>query len=227
MKRVSLPVFILLVCVARMTAEMGPSPQISLSPGTSNTWNLAWSGRNELTYFSQWSSNLVAWNYLPDIEHGTGLKASGFTSTSSKFFFRLFYTDIPTNNPELADFDLDGLGNRAELDIGTDPFASDSDHDGIPDGAEVFNGGNPLADSDGDVLRAVDSDGDGVSDAIELVRGTSPTLWDSDGDGFSDANDDFPLDPTRHTNLPPTAGDTTKPTITLDAPANATFVFGP
>lgn len=227
MKRFALTGLVLLACVSRMGADMAPQPQVSLTAGMSGSWNFEWEGVVERTYFSQWSMDLVTWTYFQDIEHGPGLKPSSFNSETSKYFVRLCYTDIPTSDPELADFDLDGLGNRAELDIGTDPLDSDSDHDGISDGAEISGAGDPLSDTDGDVLRKLDSDGDGVSDAVELLRGTSPTLWDSDGDGFNDLADVFPLNPMLHDHPSATSGDITKPAVTLETPANATFVSGP
>ena len=226
MKRAGVAILISLVGISRIAAEMGPVPQVSLTGGTSGSWNLAWNGRDELTYFSKWSTDLVVWNYLPGIEHGSGIKTPSFTSTSPRFFVRIFYTNIPTNDAELADFDLDGVGNLAELNLGIDPMDPDSDHDGIPDGIEISSGGNPLSAADGDTLRAGDSDGDGLSDAIERLRGTSPTLWDSDGDGFGDATDLYPLDPSRHSRLP-ILGDTTRPTVSLESPANAVLVSGP
>ena len=212
--------------ISQISAEMGPVPQTSLTSGTSGSWNLSWNGRAGLTYFSKWSTDLVVWNYLPGIEQGSGMKTPSFTSTSPKFFVRVFYTDVPTSDAELADFDLDGVGNLAELNLGIDPMDPDSDHDGIPDGIEIANGGSPLSAADGDALRAGDSDGDGVSDAIELLRGTSPTLWDSDGDGFSDSTDLYPLDPSRHSRLP-ISGDITRPTVSLESPTSAVLVSGP
>lgn len=38
-----------------------------------------------------------------------------------------------------ADFDGDGLSNRDELDMGTDPYNQDTDFDGMTDGAEVYD----------------------------------------------------------------------------------------
>jgi Bacterial TSP3 repeat len=226
MKHTGVAALIYLLGISGIAAEMGPVPQVSLNAGSSGSWNLAWNGRPGLTYFSKWSTDLVVWNYLPGIEQGSGLKTPSFTSTSPKFFVRIFYTNIPTNDAELADFDLDGVGNLAELNLGIDPMDPDSDHDGIPDGTEIANSSNPLSTVDGNTLRAGDSDGDGLSDAIERLRGTSPTLWDSDGDGFGDATDQYPLDPSRHTRLL-VVGDTSRPTVTVESPVSAVLVSGP
>ncbi len=226
MKRIPITCAVLCWVFLPALAEMAPQRQPYLVRSLAGNWSLDWDGVAERTYFTKWSFDLKNWFYTPNVEYGAGVNHTPFNSSSSKFFVRLLYTEVPTHNAELADFDFDGLGNLAELALGTDPLAADSDHDGIIDGVEVSNGGDPLSTIDGDPLRAVDSDGDGVSDAVELARGTSPTLWDSDGDGFGDADDEFPLDSSRHTSSP-MAGDITKPLVTLETPANASLVFGP
>ena len=227
MKRISLISAVVCCATLPAPADMTPQPQASLIQGSSTDWSLDWDGVEQRTYFTQWSLDLVTWNYSPNIEYGSNVNHTCFTASSPKFFVRLCYTDVPTSDPELADYDFDGLGNLFELTLGTDPLAADSDHDGLIDGVEIAKGSNPLSDTDGDLLRAVDSDGDGVSDAVELLHGTSPTLRDSDGDGFGDGEDVFPLDPSLHALPTSRSGDGTKPTVTLDAPTNAILVAGP
>ncbi|MCA9517965.1 MAG: hypothetical protein KC635_23660 [Myxococcales bacterium] len=75
-------------------------------------------------------------------------------------------------DPEV-DTDGDGLVNRVEAALGTDPVASDSDGDGVTDGSEVG----------ADVAHALDSDGDGKIDAIESATD------DCDGDDVPDQDD--------------------------------------
>ena len=102
------------------------------------------------------------------------------------------------------DPDEDGLTNREEYKIGTNPNAADSDEDQLPDAWEVENGTNPLKadgheDGDGDLLNNLaefqngtnasrsDTDRDGLDDGLELTsHRTNPTKRDTDGDRMPD-----------------------------------------
>jgi thiol-disulfide isomerase/thioredoxin len=65
-----------------------------------------------------------------------------------------------------ADSDEDGLSNRQEKRLGTDPENADSDGDGLSDFDEVeIHGTDPLN---------VDSDGDSYEDGWEITEGTDP-----------------------------------------------------
>ena len=81
-----------------------------------------------------------------------------------------------------GDFDGDGLGNRDELDRGTNARVADTDGDDLDDGREV----NQL----GTNATNTDTDGDGLSDGVEFGTGngyqTNPTEPDTDGDGLND-----------------------------------------
>ena len=83
------------------------------------------------------------------------------------------------------DTDGDGLSNREEADLGTDPNLEDTDGDGYFDGEEVSIGSNPLdLDSDDDgLLDAEERDGLVDSDNDGLINLIDP---DSDNDGLSD-----------------------------------------
>ncbi|MDR1640253.1 MAG: hypothetical protein LBT59_11200, partial [Clostridiales bacterium] len=109
----------------------------------------------------------------------------------------------PTPNALSLDSDNDGLPDKVEISIGTDPFNKDTDGDGLSDGDEVnVYGTNPLkedTDDDGlpdnveiyDLLTdplSEDSDGDGRTDVDEItnIRRSDPMVWDTDGDGARD-----------------------------------------
>lgn len=117
-----------------------------------------------------------------------------------------------------ADRDGDGVPDRLEEALGTDPDNTDSDGDGVPDGAED-------ADADGllnahEVLIGTDaldpdSDGDGIADGdededydllgngAEFAHGTNVYEPDSDGDGFWDGDEVLNLsDPTNSDSMP-------------------------
>nr|WP_239640653.1 hypothetical protein [Haloferax denitrificans] len=59
-----------------------------------------------------------------------------------------------------GDADGDGLGNRDELDRGTDVLVADTDTDGVPDGEEVNR-----YETD---PTSTDTDGDDLSDGVEI-----------------------------------------------------------
>ena len=92
-------------------------------------------------------------------------------------------------NPDLADTDGDGLDDGNELTHDTDPTSPDTDGDGMADGWEVTGGLDPLLDDGAD-----DADGDGLSNLQEFVLGLLPNNADSDGDGIFDGIDDTPLE---------------------------------
>src|SRR3982751_5729876 len=78
-----------------------------------------------------------------------------------------------------VDSDHDGLDNRTERQIGSNPLVADSDGDGIPDGWEVANGLNPTAAAD----ATTDTDGDGLTNQTEFKLKDNPQKTDSNGDG--------------------------------------------
>jgi outer membrane protein OmpA-like peptidoglycan-associated protein len=104
-----------------------------------------------------------------------------------------------------ADADNDGLTNKVEKQLGTNPKVADTDGDGLNDGAEVNqHKTNPLkADSDGDGLNdgqeittyhtnpmIADSDGDGLNDGDEVLKyKTDPLKTDTDADGLNDGDE--------------------------------------
>lgn len=83
------------------------------------------------------------------------------------------------------DPDHDGLSNRVERRLGTDPNVADTDGDGLSDGEEVrVYKTDPLD---------PDTDHDGVPDGEEVASGLDPNDPDTDHDGIVDGMDDTPL----------------------------------
>ena len=81
-----------------------------------------------------------------------------------------------TIHSKRLDRDGDGLKNRAERRLGTNPDVADSDGDGLSDGQEVRRlHTDPLS---------PDTDGDGVADGDEVAEGTDPR-----GDGSASSGD--------------------------------------
>ena len=193
-----------LVACNTATAQTATDPNegARLTHGSAlGSYDFSWWGQPGRTYFIQHSDNLSAWEYLPLIESGTdALRAWGFTSTASKFFLRLRFSDIATSDPFTADFDGDKVGNYDELLFGTDPLVSlDSDFDGLPDDWERWHLGNLLSDG------SDDADGDGLLNLEEFLHSTNPNSTDSDYDGLSDGDEvhTYSTDPL----LPDTDGD--------------------
>jgi hypothetical protein len=93
-----------------------------------------------------------------------------------------------------TDSDSDGLLDRLEQRLGTNPALADTDADGLSDGTEVLVTGNEVTYVT-NPLRA-DTDGDGLSDGQEVITlGTNPSNADTDGDGVPDGQDPTPRTP--------------------------------
>ena len=101
----------------------------------------------------------------------------------------------PAGSPAgVADSDLDGLIDSAELTEGTLPSVADTDGDGFSDGVEVtFRAlGSSFSPTQVDPgcpaqMRGLDNDCDGLMDCDEQLIGTSSAAVDTDADGIADA----------------------------------------
>jgi hypothetical protein len=145
---------------------------------------LRWYGHSGRTYFVQISDPsdpLHTWIWAPVIETGDGLNISyEVDGTATSGFYRLWYSDQPTNDPDGDDFDGDGLSNWDEISLHqTNPLRWDSDGDGLNDFDEIFvHDTSP---------NAADYDADGLNDFEEVItHGSNPWLWDTDEDSLSD-----------------------------------------
>lgn len=88
---------------------------------------------------------------------------------------------IHRGNPN-KDTDGDGITDRDERKIGTDPKNPDTDGDGLSDGDEYYK---HMTDP-----KNPDTDGEGLTDGEEInVHKTNPLKADSDGDGLSDGDE--------------------------------------
>jgi len=97
----------------------------------------------------------------------------------------------------VADADGDGVFDREEYLLGTNPTVADTDGDGLTDHEEAKAGWVVVLNGTGrEVLSdplTRDFDGDGLEDAMERDRGTDPNDPDTDGDGQGDASDPDPV----------------------------------
>jgi len=120
-----------------------------------------------------------------------------------------------TSNKLIYDTDADGLNDKYEIEIGTNPTSCDTDEDGLLDGYEAIYKANATdsdTDDDGlyDFLEVAgwvisfnysgsifttrvfsdpannDTDGDGIDDGTEYWSGLNPRSIDTDGDGTID-----------------------------------------
>lgn len=119
------------------------------------------------------------------------------------------YLDDKDDTPVDTDTDKDGLTDKQETALGTDPTKADTDGDGINDKVEVgANVSTPL-DTDGDgKINALDTDddNDGVLTKYENYNGGTPENDDTDGDGkpdYLDEDDDLDGIATKSENADP------------------------
>jgi hypothetical protein len=120
-----------------------------------------------------------------------------------------------------GDDDGDGLSNKSEAELGTQPDNPDTDGDGLNDGQEVNQyGTNP---------KQQDTDGDTLSDGAEVNEyGSSPVNPDTDADGKPDGIEvSEGSDPLSAPTETPTPTATATPTLTPTATGTPTITPTP
>jgi hypothetical protein len=154
---------------------------------------LRWHGQADRTYFIQVSDpndHLRKWTWAPIIESGNDEDISyEVDGTADKGFFRLWFSDQLTDDPDGDDFDYDGLTNWDEVNTHqTNPLKWDSDDDGLPDWWEIEHGLNPNDDGSGNPANGAsgDPDGEGLTNEFEYWYYADPNLADTDSDGLND-----------------------------------------
>ena len=158
---------------AQTSTDPNEGSQLSQN-ATTGVYTFSWWGRAGRTYFIQQSDDLQTWTYLPVIESGAEQVIQwGFTSTQPRFFVRLEYADIPTDDPFDADFDGDGASNWNELLQGTDPLVANLDGNGLPSDWEAFYGIAPGTDPNSM------PDGDGLTLLQKYQQGIAPGKKDN------------------------------------------------
>lgn len=186
MNRISLAAFAASAVLSQTALTKEANPQLSLVRTSPTQFTFDWTGEAGWTYFVQTSTDgMMTWDYVPEVEHGTTHDAYPFITEAggglaSKFFVRLQLSNYPVANAAqalLADFDGDGLSNRAELkhSLQTSPLDWDSDMDGLNDGWEVNHGYNPKTIEAGSKAPSSDSDSDGYTNLIESLIGLNPS----------------------------------------------------
>ncbi|MCB0713168.1 MAG: OmpA family protein [Ignavibacteriae bacterium] len=125
----------------------------------------------DLTLTAEGRLNLTLSDFLDDFDDG-GLP-DGYGTLGAGVSYYVFGK---------LDCDEDGLSDREEKQVGTDPCILDTDGDQLTDIEEIRTyGTNPLK---------PDTDGDGLGDAEELREyKTNPLKIDSDNDDLTDGNE--------------------------------------
>lgn len=180
--------------LAATTNHLAGETQVSLTQGTSGSWNVDWNGATERTDFLQWSTDLIEWHWAPLVEYHTGAKSYGFLSSTEKYFLRLQHAYIPSSDPEGDDYDYDNLTNIDEVTLhDTDPLNWDTDGDGMEDSWEINNFLDPRDNGSVDPNNGPDGDpdNDGLPNLFESWYGSNPHLAHSDNDGINDGDEVF------------------------------------
>lgn len=133
---------ITLALVLGTPAHSVTEPEQSIEALTPPFMRFDWIGQEGVTWFIQGSDNLVDWHFYPLVDYGIDHDPLDFTSSSDKYFLRLWYTDDPLDGgtAEAMDFDDDGLASLFEVAIfGTNPLLFDTDGGTTSDAEKYAN----------------------------------------------------------------------------------------
>ncbi|MEM8859931.1 MAG: hypothetical protein AAGD96_16505, partial [Chloroflexota bacterium] len=86
-------------------------------------------------------------SYTPFVREKQGTLDNDFDGMLDRWELRFEATNLGVDDGDL-DFDEDGLTNREEFELGTNPDMADTDRGGETDGSEVAQGRNPLLTAD-------------------------------------------------------------------------------
>jgi hypothetical protein len=118
-------------------------PQVELGNGSLAVWG---------TYPVSGTPTEVTWKYdtatdefVPDRNSLASIPLSDFVTQAAAGTARNFFVGLPPGNSARAiDWDLDGLVNKRETALGTDPYDPDTDNDGLLDGSTPGDTTAPL-----------------------------------------------------------------------------------
>ena len=111
-----------LCCVGALNATP-PQPVQEVYMDEAGMHHVRWQTFVDRSYAIQISTDMVNWNYLPEIIAGDGEEACFcFETLGTDLFVRLNYADQTTIDPAVDDFDRDGVSNLAEVQSNQQPF---------------------------------------------------------------------------------------------------------
>lgn len=155
-----------------LAGDVFSSPTMMIPFGVGVEWYIT----TELVASADLRHTITTTNFLDDLDDG------GLPDQFTTLGLGLSYYVVGE-----LDCDKDGLSDREEKRLGTDPCLADTDGDRLGDIDEIrVHGTDPLKG---------DTDGDKLGDAEELAEGlrTNPLRADTDGDGLDDGREHLEL----------------------------------
>lgn len=182
MKRRIILNLLLLTLTAKAQTEATTQPsniRVSMSGSTPESVEIIYDSEAQNAYFVEMSFDLDDWAFIPEIKLGDGTEQLfEYSVNQPKAFFRLYFAEATSNDPESEDFDGDGLTNIQELTHiqQTSPFSWDTDNDSFSDKWEIDFGFDPLSESSGVQASTYDVEGDLLINHMESLIGSNPNV---------------------------------------------------